>query len=341
MNSSGYNKMLNLIFSLPEQFELGLNIGFECGLIKPKVIENVVIAGMGGSAIGGDIVRTLSLQTGSLPVIVWRDYRLPQAVSPRTLFFAVSYSGNTEETLAAYREAKRCKSQVIAISSGGRLAQMAKHDGLPLLSVPTGMPPRAAIGLLTIPILVVLSRFGLYPDCKKGIRDTARLLGRRLHNWHKRAQRISRLLDGNLPIVYSTSRLLDVAAYRWQCQLNENAKVMCHIGQLPEQNHNEIMALSSPRFLAQKGVLIGLFDRTTHPRTIFRFRATLNLCKDAFSRFIFVNSEGRSALARLFSVMIIGDLVSVALAKRRGVDPMAIPKIDELKSMLASYRGKR
>lgn len=341
MNSAGYNKMIRLIFGLPQQLELGKKIGAECPIPNRRKFEGVVIAGMGGSAIGGDIVRTLMLQECFMPVIVWRDYQLPPVISKRTLFFAISYSGNTEETLSAYNEAKRREWEVVALTSGGRLAEKARRDGFPVMLVPAGMPPRAAIGFLTIPVLVVLSRLGIYHQCEKDIKETARLLSRQMDEWHKKAVEMSRVLDGHLPIVYSTSRLLDVAAYRWQCQLNENAKVMCHIGQLPEQTHNEIMGLDAPGFFSRKGVLIGLIDRTTSPRTVFRFRATLKLCKEAFSRFVLVNSEGRSDLTRLFSVMVMGDLVSVALAKRRGVDPMAIPKIDKLKSILARYRGKR
>jgi len=341
VNSSGYYKMLKLIYSLPKQFELGLEFGSECPLLEKGDFFNVVIAGMGGSAIGGDIVRTLLLEKSQFPVIVWRDYRLPPAVSSRSLFFAVSYSGNTEETLAAYNEAQRRKSYCIAITTGGKLAQRAKGDGTPLIELPAGMPPRAAIGFLTIPILMILKRFGLYPDCQNEVKETSSLLDQQLPSWRKKALRLSRLLLGKLPVIYSTSRLLDVAAYRWQCQLNENAKVMCHIGQLPEQSHNEIMGLGSPGFLTQKGVLIGLFDRTTHPRTAFRLRSTLKLCKSAFSDAVLIKSQGRSELTRLFSVMVMGDLVSVALAKRREVDPIAIPRINNLKLILAHYKGKR
>jgi len=344
--------MMNLIFGLPDQFDqrekIGWTISGRANLpvcfpdanarLKPCPTENIVIAGMGGSAISGDVIRTLFWDEGALPVLVWRDYLLPRAVTAHTLFIAISYSGNTEETLCAYSQAKRKGSQIIVITSGGKLSELAKRDGFALLTIPKGMPPRAAIGFLTVAMLTALNRLGLCRSYEQDIRETARLLRRRMGFYRQRAQGISRVLAGRLPLVYSTSRLLDVGAYRWQCQLNENAKIMCHIGQLPEQNHNEIMGLGAPEFLARQAVIIALVDRRTHPRTRLRLRTTLKLIKDAYAKAVVIQSEGRSALARLFSVMVIGDFVSVVLAKTRGVDPMVIPKIDELKQMLAQIR---
>ncbi|MGQ9708659.1 MAG: SIS domain-containing protein, partial [bacterium] len=161
MNSPGYQRMLELIFNIPEQFEQAEKIGWGCRIKNLQEVKNIVVVGVGGSAITGDVIRTIFLQESSLPVLVWRDYYLPAAVTKRTLLFVISYSGNTEETLTAYQEAKRRGSQIVVITSGGKLAERARSDGFEILVVPAGMPPRSALGLLTISMLTALNRLGL------------------------------------------------------------------------------------------------------------------------------------------------------------------------------------
>lgn len=341
MNKSSEEKMLEWILGLPEQLENGFGLGANVNPIPLRAFNNVVIAGMGGSAIGGDIVRSLLLMESSLPVLIWRDYKIPAVVTKESLLFAVSYSGETAETLSAYQEAKQRGCQIVTITSGGTLEKMAQRDGFCRVRVPRGMPPRAAVGFLTMPILAILHRVGLCRNYQEDVFKTSGLLRRRLRLWQKRVTTISRRLLGMLPIVYSTHRLLDVAAYRWCTQLNENAKVFCHTAQLPEQNHNEIMGFGAPEFLRGRTVLVVLVDQDTPARTLLRVCYMEKLIKEARPRMMLIKSEGRLPLTRLFSTIAIGDLVSVALAKRRQIDPMAIPRIDELKKMLAGKNGGR
>jgi glucose/mannose-6-phosphate isomerase len=327
--------MIDLIFSQPEQLATGQELGIGCRLFRVRTIENVVVSAMGGSAIGGDVTRTILGQEINLPVVVQRDYHLPVGVTNRTMLVAISYSGNTEETLTAYDEAKKKTAKIIAITSGGKLAEKARQDGVPLLVIPGGMPPRCALGLVTVPLLVVLNRLGVCRSYVPDIQETARLLEKNLSGWHRWAKMASRRFAERFFIIYSTSRLLDVAAYRWQCQLNENAKMLAHWGALPEQSHNELMGYGAPKYLNRKVALFAFIDRTTHYRTVLRLQQMLRLIGDVLAAKLILETAGRTALARLFSIIVRGDLLSVELARERGVDPMVIPKIDRLKQTLA------
>lgn len=335
MNRVKDKTMLKLIYQLPEQLDRAVVLGKECPLLKKNEVENVVIAGMGGSAIGGDIVRAVVNEERVLSVTVWRDYRLPSTVGEKTILVLISYSGNTEETLTAYEDGRRRRAQIFVVTSGGKMAAMAKGDHFPLLLVPTGMPPRAAIGYMSIPILILLSRLKLCRDYTPDVVETRRLLRRGMGGWRRGAAFLSRLILNRLPIVYSTARLLDVVAYRWQCQLNENAKMLCHSGQLPEQSHNEIMGFGAPEFLGRKLYPIVLVDKNSHSRTLLRLKEMRRLVGKEWAGMRIVKTSGSSPLARIFSAVVMGDLLSVALARRRGVDPMGIPGIDELKQALA------
>ncbi|MGQ9678957.1 MAG: bifunctional phosphoglucose/phosphomannose isomerase [bacterium] len=338
MNEADNKTMLKFIYCLPEQIERAVVLGKECPLFKKTEVENVVIAGMGGSAIGGDVVRAVMNEDGTLPVTVWRDYRLPAAVGEKTILVLSSYSGNTEETLTAYEDGQRRGAKIFVVASGGKIAEMAKSDHLPLLLVPMGMPPRTAIGYMSIPILMVMYRLQLCRDYTPDIIETKRLIKRWIDVWRRRANSLSRLILNRLPIIYSTARLLDVVAYRWQCQLNENAKVLCHSGQFPEQSHNEIMGFGAPEFLNRKVYLVIIVDKSSYPRTLLRLREIKRLIGKEWAGLSIIKSRGSSPLARIFSTVVMGDLVSVALARRRGVDPIGIHRIDELKKTLASKR---
>ncbi len=331
--------MRQMVFGFPEQLLRAWTIGMQCHFnFKRKAgFDNVVIAGMGGSAIGGDVVRTVLGEETTLPVLVWRDYQLPPGVNRKTLVFVSSCSGNTEEALSAYEETKRCSGQVVVITSGGKLAAMAQGDRIPLVLVPGGMPPRASIGFMSVPMLAVLYHLGLCRSYEADVHEASRLIERRRQYWWREAKRSARFLFNRWPIIYSLSRLLDVAAYRWQCQFNENAKVLAHWGCLPEASHNEIMGFGSAATPAP--VLFGLVDRSTHPRTILRWRQMLKLIRGAYTRARLVRSEGRLPLARLLGIIVVGDLISVALAEQRGVDPIAILKIEQLKHDLGRKKG--
>lgn len=332
--------MIELIFNLPEQLAAGQAIGTVGALFPRTVIDNVVVAGMGGSAIGAELVRILLEAEGEKRITVVRDYSFAGEVTARTLVLAISYSGNTEETLTIYQAARKQKAKIISITSGGRLAEISRRDGVPLVTIPEGMPPRCAIGLICGSLLMLFHRLGLCRSFESDIKETARLIEHNLPGWQRWARRITQRMTNRFIIVYSTCRLLDVAAYRWQCQLNENSKLLAHWGILPEQSHNELMGYGAPDFLNRQMVLIALTDRSTHPRTIIRLEEMLRLVNQTLADRLILSARGRSLMARLFSHIVRGDLFSVELARHRGVDPMVIPKIDRLKEVLVSRKGR-
>ncbi|MBM3331234.1 bifunctional phosphoglucose/phosphomannose isomerase [candidate division WOR-3 bacterium] len=335
----GTGRMVQLAMSLPEQLAAGAKAAGAARIGMAGGFDSVVAAGMGGSGIGAKIVQGLLLAECRLPVYVCNDYDLPAAVSEKALFVAVSYSGNTEETLSAYAQARRRGCRVIAITSGGELGRLAAAAGYPVMAVPVGMPPRAALGYLFSTLLVCLERLGVCANHQRDLDMAVRLMRNRRKSWSVRARTIAKHIGGRLPIVYSTSRMLDAVADRWRCQLNENAGVLCHTSSFPEHNHNEIVGIGRPKHPGRNVVVIALLDRETHPRTRYRLESVLDITEDAYYLAIRIEGEGRSRLARVFSLVMLGDLVSVELARLAGKDAMEIDRIDELKRRMAQKRG--
>jgi len=344
----GTDRMLALAMSLPEQIEQGaraaqkakveVEVKVEVKASQPR-FDAVAVAGMGGSGISARIVRGLLFDKLSIPSFVCNDYDIPAAVTPKTLFVAISYSGNTEETLSAFAQAEARGCRVIAITSGGELGRLASKRAYPVLSVPGGMPPRAALGYLFSNLLVTLERLGVCRSQQRGIEEAVRLMREKRKAWLGRARTMAKHMAGRLPIVYSTSRLLDAVADRWRCQLNENAGVLCHTNSLPEHNHNEIVGMGHPEHPGRQNVVVALLDRETHPRTRFRLESVLDIAGRSFELAMRVESAGRSRVARVFSLITLGDFVSVELARLEGKDAMEIERIDELKRRMAQKRG--
>jgi glucose/mannose-6-phosphate isomerase len=336
---SGTDRMRELVMSLPEQIEQGARAACAAEIGRAGRFDSVAVAGMGGSGIGARIVQGLLLDECQVPVHVCNDYDVPAAVSAKSLFVAVSYSGNTEETLSAYAQARKRGCRIVAVTSGGELGRSAGEAGYSVIAVPAGMPPRAALGHLFSTLLVCLERLNVCESHQRGLEEAVRLMRRRRKSWLGRARTIAKHIDGRLPMVYSTSRMLDAVADRWRCQLNENAGVLCHTNSFPEHNHNEIVGMGHPRHPGRNAVVIALLDRETHPRTRYRLESVLDIAEEAYYLAIRLESEGRSRLARVFSLVMLGDLVSVELARLAGKDAMEINRIDELKRRMAQKRG--
>ena len=339
MTTSGTERMLELVMSLPEQIASGAKAACSTRVGRAGRFDAVAVAGMGGSGIGAKIVQGLLLDECRVPAYVCNDNDIPAAVSAKTLFVAVSYSGNTEETLSAYAQARKRGCRIIAITSGGELGRLAAEAGYPVVAVPTGMPPRAALGHLFATLLVTIERLGVCEGHQSGLEEAVRLMRGSRRSWLVRARTIAKHIDGRLPLVYSTSRMLDAVADRWRCQLNENAGVLCHTNSFPEHNHNEIMGMGRPKHPGRNVVVIALLDRETHARTRYRLESVLDITEEAYYLAMRLESEGRSRLARIFSLVMMGDFVSVELARLLGKDAMEIERINELKRRMAQKRG--
>lgn len=307
-------------------------------------LRSVVVTGLGGSAIGGDLAKCLVDADGTLPLIVNRDYGLPHFVGPDTLVVAISYSGDTEETLSAYTAARRAGARLAVITSGGKLAGLASDDGALCAIVPGGQPPRSATGYLLFPLLAILDRCGALgsglnahaAETLNGLEGLALRYGASAPTAENRAKEIASALYGTLPVIYGSQGYCGAAAYRWKCQFNENSKQAAFAGVFPEQNHNEIVGWKLAGRQAPAWSVVYLRDpdeAANAPQTAVRVAATRELMEPG-ATVIEAEAEGCSLLARLMSLVYLGDFVSLYTAYLNDVCPTEIQYIDLLKRKL-------
>ncbi|KFI37205.1 phosphomannose isomerase [Peptococcaceae bacterium SCADC1_2_3] len=340
-------KILDALAKLPEQCREAQQLGKRAALslvlpfMKEKEIAQVVVTGLGGSAIGGDLLRTYIADKANVPVVVNRHYELARFIGAKTLIFAVSYSGNTEETISAYRQAKAKGAAVVALTTGGALEEMALQDNIPLITVPAGFAPRAALGYLFIPILVVLEHLGLLISQEVEINALTGHL-KDLYNHYRPevplaknyAKQLASLLHNRLPVIWGSSGTTEVAAQRWKGQINENAKTLAYWNVFPELNHNEIVGFEGPAELLRRLYLVILSHPHDHPQVQKRISITKELMSRVVAGVSEINASGNAELARLFSLIYLGDYTSVYLAFLYGVDPGPVKVIDQLKKAL-------
>ncbi len=334
-------KMAAHLWDLPEQFAAMLEQGIDLPAKYGRKYSNVVIAGLGGSAIGGDILRTYALTRARIPVLVNRDYDMPEFVNEESLVLAVSYSGNTEETLSAYGQAVQQGAAVIAVTGGGQLKARAESDGMAVITVPGGLPPRAATGYLFTPLALIMDKLGIISGVIEDLQETHQVLRELRSSIHpgveedNEARRIAHELKGNLPIIWGSTANSEIAALRWKTQINENAKcpVFCNV--FPELNHNEIVGFEVPENLLANMVLVILKDSHDHSSVQKRMEISKGIVADRVKNIIEVKARGSSFLARFYSLAYIGDYTSFYLALEYGINPTPVAVIDFLKAELA------
>lgn len=335
--------MLKALWNLPEQCVEAERIAREFNPPQDFAdVNTIMVTGLGGSAIGGDLLRVFVAAKAKVPVVVNRDYVLPEFVSDKTLLFAVSYSGNTEETLNAYAQARAKQAKIIVLTTGGKLKEMALRDGVPVITVPAGISPRAATGYLFIPTVVTLAKLGIIPDAAGEISDTVATLQGLREKFKPAApaagnlaKQIAQKLFGRIPLIWGAAATTEVLATRWKGQINENSKAMAYWNIFPELNHNEIVGFEKPGELLEQLAVIILRDQNDHPRVQQRMEISKTIIKDKVSSITEVSSTGATVLARTFSLAYTGDFVSVYLAALYGIDPSPVKMIDYLKNELA------
>lgn len=338
--------MLAVIENFPRKLEEAFRIGrtFQVPSGWGRNIKQIVFAGVGGSAIGADVIVGYTQREIACPVMVNRGYTLPHFVGPETLLVVSSYSGNTEETISSYRDGKAKKAVVIAISSGGEVEKMAKTYGDPHIKIPAGFPPRMAIEFLVIPGLLFLDQLGLiklntahFEEALSVVRRLRDKMGPAVTEGNE-AKELAVFLHGKYPLFYSALDHFEALALRWRGQVEENAKVLATHQVLPEMNHNEIMGWENQA--EQLGFFAPVFlrDAEEHPRVRVRMKITQELIQRRGVAFREVCSEGDSLLARLFSLIYKADYMSFYLAVLYGVNPMKNKSIDYLKKQLADKK---
>jgi glucose/mannose-6-phosphate isomerase len=307
--------------------------------------DNVVVLGVGGSGVVGDVVQTAGSGTLPVPLTTLKQYRTPAFVGPRTLAFAVSYSGDTEETLEMASGALQAGARVIAISRGGALADLARaHGALHVQCAPDVAMPRFALGELLAPILVVLFRLGMMPEAHAGLLMAQQQLQRRRDQCRpdvelarNPARELARRIDRTIPIVYGTGALGGVAAMRWKQSVNENAKAPAYWNQFPELDHNEICGWGQHGDVTrQVFTLVELRHGLEHPQLDRRVAATREMIEEALHQVLTVDAGGEGRLAQLLDLIYLGDWMSYYLALANDVDPGPIDAITQLKSRLAT-----
>lgn len=335
------NNVFGLFEAFPEQCRKAAAIGESADLPYLDRRPNcVALTGMGGSAAGGDFARALFEAQAPVPFIVNRDYHLPSFIGLGDVVFCASYSGGTEETLSAYEDAKKAGARIVAITSGGELEKRAKADDHVVVKVPGGQPPRTALGLMLIPVLIISQRLKLLPDqpystafdlCEQQIKE----LTVEAPFDRNSAKQLAQELHGALPIVYGLGSWQGLVAGRWRGQINENAKNLAFVNAYPELNHNEVLGwVGAPSQGVHRFVGIRLEDGSESDKMKARARVTESLIGET-AQFHSVKARGESLLEKMLSLASYGDFVSLYLAALNGVNPEDIGSIDKLKAELA------
>lgn len=338
-----YEKIYNLPDQILEAWEIGKKVDVSS---LNREYKNIVLTGMGGSAIGGDIIRSLGYTELKVPFVVVRDYSLPNFVDKDSLLIVVSYSGNTEETISTCREGLGRGASVLAITSGGEIECIVESQSSPLISIPKGFPPRAALGYTFIPILAVFSRIGLIKISDEDIIKTVELM-REIRDKELKdeipedkniAKRLANKIYGHLPAIYAPNEYMGVIAYRWKCQLNENSKLFSIWNSFPELNHNEIEGWEGGDEFLRNIFVIFLRDE----EEAYVIKKRIQYMKDLISQISAgieeVYVKGESLLEKFLSLIYIGDFLSFYLAIKRGIDPTPVKKIEDLKKYLKEGR---
>lgn len=324
--------MIQIIDDLPEHIEEAVELGSSSGYTFEK-IKKVMIGGMGGSSIGGELLKTLSFSTSKIPFTIVRDYELPAFVDKKTLSIIVSYSGNTEETLSLLESAKE-KSRVLCVSSNGKVADIAEDEDIPLISIPKGYPPRAAIAYLFFPVLEVLRASKIMKIKEGDIKETVEILTENKETVKIWAEELSGKVKEKLPFIYSIYKFRSVAR-RWSTQINENSKSLAHWAVFSELNHNEIVGWENPQEILKRSFILVLRDREESEKVERRIEITSELIDEFAGEIKNVYADGNSELAKLFSLIQKGDYLSAYLAENYKVDPLPVKRIQELKRRLA------
>lgn len=335
-------KMRNLLINFPNQIQQAIEIGNKIKFaLKKSIIQNIVITGLGGSAIGGDLLRSYLSDELSIPLLVNRNYNLPEFVDESSLVVVSSYSGNTEETISAHLDAHKRKSQIVCITSGGETEKLAKKYKNNLIKIPKGYPPRAALGFSFFPILILLSKLGFVRNKQKEIRETISLLKKKSKTYQNLdadknpALQLAQKFFNRLPIIYSSSEHFDSVNIRWRGQLSENSKVLAFGNVLPEMNHNELVGWKVLKSAMANMIVVFLKDKNDHNRVKIRMKITEGIVKEYAADVLYIESEGNSLLTRMFSLIYLGDWASYYLAIINGIDPTPVKVIDYLKNELS------
>ena len=323
--------LLQAVLGIPDHLRDAL-WRIESARLRSAEASAALLCGMGGSAIGGDLAAAAIGDRLTKPLLTLRGYELPSWTPDGVVVLCSSYSGDTEETLACYAAAEALGAPRIVATTGGELAEVARRDGVPVIGLPAGLPPRAAVAYMFCVAAELAKLSGAAPSLTTEIDAAAAHLEQRAPALQERAGEIAEAIGDAVPIIHGADLTAPVA-YRWKAQVNENAKLPAFSAPLPEASHNELAGWEGApgRFAC-----LLLTDSDQHPRERRRFELTGELLADAAAAVVEVEAVAETRTARLLELVMLGDLVSLELAARRGVDPYPIEAIEALKEKLGS-----
>lgn len=329
---------------LPEQVLAAVSAARGLTVPDRERVENVVVLGMGGSGIAGDVLVATAAPFMPVPVTVVKSYEPPDYVGTGSLVFAVSFSGNTEETVEAATGAYEAGASLIVVAGGGALTRLAEEWKVPVVAVPRDIPqPRAALGALAVPPLVLLEEIGLFPGALQWVDQAVDQLRRRRDELLRPgnvAEEVAGRIGRTIPLVHSSGALGAAAALRWKAQVNENAKCPAFFNVYPELCHNEIAGWGQHGDATRQLVsLVNLRHDAEHPQVSRRFDLVAEVLLEVVADVIEVRAAGDGDLAQLLDLALVGDFVSLHLAGHEDIDPGPIPILDELKVALAAGPG--
>lgn len=326
--------MKSLVQNFTNQLRESKKIAEQAVISDSQDVHNIVISGLGGSGIGGTIISELISASCAVPVTVVKDYFIPAFVNKNTLFIASSYSGNTEETLSAVQQAISKNAQIVAITSGGKILELAKQNQFDFIEIPGGKPPRSCIGYSLVQLIKILVVKGfadkkLLSDLDKAIE----LLDRENEAIKAESQKLAVKFKNKIPVLYCLGSC-EGTVVRFRQQINENSKMLCWHHTLPEMNHNELVGWTEKN---ENLVVVTFHTSYDFDRTKKRYE----ICKPIFEKYssgvIDITAKGESKLEQFLYLINIGDWISCYIADLKGIDPVEVNVIDHLKAELAKF----
>jgi len=339
-DKSNFKKYL---LSFHKQIDEGRSLSEKARVqLETSRIRHIIYLGMGGSAIAGDLLRDTLYEDLTVPVHVSRSYQAPGYCGAHSLVIACSYSGNTEETLSAVQSAMDTDAQIMVVSSGGTLTELAGKHNWPVITLPENYPPRMALGFMFFSLYHTLGQNGLLMHYNEDLSGLTHFIQEEIfkhdsqkHDGHILALELAKTLHHHIPVLYSTAPFLQTISRRWQNQLHENGKVLAFRNVLPEMNHNEIVGWEMELPCIENLMAVFLENENPMPRIKERIGHTIDLVKKSGVGLIEVYSSGETVFEKVFSLIVLGDWVSYYLALLNKKDPMKIANIDYLKQQLA------
>lgn len=336
--SNMYNVLRD--FHIQVKDALGIINKYKLNKFNTREIKSVIISGLGGSAIGGDLFRSFTQYEIRVPVTVNRNYTLPKFADSNTLVIISSYSGNTEETISAYKQAIKAGCRIICITSGGEVQKIAEKNKHDCVIIPKGFQPRCALAYSFFTLLILFQKLGFTKGKREEIKEAIKILEKgagvytKLNLEKNPALKIAADLKGKLPVIYSSADLLDIVNLRWRGQISENSKILAYGNLYPEMNHNELVGWKLNGDILKKTVVIFLKDRKDNDRIKLRMKITSEIIKEYADNILYLESSGRNKLGRIFDLIYLGDWISYYLAILNNVDPTPVDAISYLKNKL-------